>query len=323
MTKRVLVVDDSPFVGEVVGRALTERGFTVEVVHELSDFEHLAAQPPDLVLMDVVLQEAFGDEVAALMQATGRITCPILLVSSLPEDELAKRASEAGLAGYISKREGLDAILGRVHALLGEPVPRFARRARPLGVDGDARRRLRRVLHVMAQPDRWNAAALLGELHALAGDADVAGDQTIADAARACHAVVAAYGSIHASSELRTAFEALAAAVGELAGPGHRRTVLVADDGGLVRARVLPHLDELGHVVMEARSAAEVRQRLRAADYDAVLVGPRMEPSVVAEIARAFPAAMIIRVVESPGGESELDASDPNLARRIRELFGG
>src|SRR5262245_36925194 len=254
--KRVLVVDDSSFVGAVLGGALRDAGFEVDVVHELADLESAAAQRPDLVLMDVVLREAWGDDIAALLRATGRIDCPIVLMSSRPDEELAWRVAHAQLAGYIAKRDGLAAIVARVRELLGQSAPVPAR-TRRFGIGGDARRRLRRILYVMARPDRWNAVAMLGELHALAGDADLAGETAIAEAARACHEVIAAYGRERPSPEIQAGFDALAVAVGELARPEGRRMVLVVDDGELVRTQVLPHLDAAGHVVMEARSAAE------------------------------------------------------------------
>src|SRR5262249_38441244 len=161
-------------------------------------------------------------DVAALLRATGRIACPIVLLSSLPDDELARRVADAGLAGYIAKRAGLATIVARVRALLGLPEPAVANPTRPFGVGRNARRRLRRVVHVLARPNRWNATAMLSELHALAGDADLAGDTAIAQAARACHDVVVAYGSVRASPEIQAAFDALAVAVGELVGPEGR-----------------------------------------------------------------------------------------------------
>jgi DNA-binding NarL/FixJ family response regulator len=63
--------------------------------------------------------EAFGDDVGLVLRDVQQVGVPILLFSSLDEKLLARRASEAGLTGYVSKSAGLPALIARVGALLG------------------------------------------------------------------------------------------------------------------------------------------------------------------------------------------------------------
>src|SRR5262245_1830365 len=118
--RRILVVDDSAFTVEAVAWALHRAGFAVDVARDLWDLEKPELQAPDLVLMDVVLQEAFGDDLAMLLRGMRGFECPIVLLSSLPDHVLERRAADAELAGYISKKSGLAGIVARVRELLGD-----------------------------------------------------------------------------------------------------------------------------------------------------------------------------------------------------------
>jgi DNA-binding response OmpR family regulator len=81
---------------------------------------HLGAQPPDMVLLDVQMPEAFGDDVATVLRAVRGVNVPIYLLSSLDEEELARRARASEIEGYISKRIGVRAIIERVRTILTE-----------------------------------------------------------------------------------------------------------------------------------------------------------------------------------------------------------
>jgi DNA-binding response OmpR family regulator len=119
--RRVLVLDDSPFVLELTQQALEREGFMVSTALDLTAFERVrAAAAPDLILVDVQMPEAFGDDVASTLRGARGVATPILLVSNLEERELERRASEAEVDGWISKRAGLEALVQRVKELLGD-----------------------------------------------------------------------------------------------------------------------------------------------------------------------------------------------------------
>ena len=118
-TKRVLVIDDSPFILEATKAALTDVGFDVEVAQDLREAESLFKKEHDLILIDVQMPEAFGDDLAMLLRVGRQMKTPIFLLSSLPDEELVARAKEAEVDGYISKRVGMDAIVKRVQEILG------------------------------------------------------------------------------------------------------------------------------------------------------------------------------------------------------------
>jgi DNA-binding response OmpR family regulator len=117
--RRVLIIDDSPLVLELTRSALESAGFAVATASTLDAFEaERARAAPDLILVDVQMPEAFGDDVAATLRGAYGVVAPILLLSSLDEAELAHRAKQAEATGWISKKAGLQTLIGRVRQLL-------------------------------------------------------------------------------------------------------------------------------------------------------------------------------------------------------------
>jgi DNA-binding response OmpR family regulator len=299
---RILVVDDSAFTGDAIAWALERSGFEVRVARDLWDLEG-EEREFDLVLMDVVLQEAYGDDLAPLLRDTRGLACPILLVSSLPEGELAQRAEDAGVEGYISKREGLAAIVARARALLGREAgtaPAIAELAGRFEIA--SHHRVRRVVHVSARPDHWNAPAIAAEAHALAGDADLVGASALSEAARACRDAAQLHGTTGPTAAVTDTVLALA----KLAG-GERPIagkLLVIDDSGFSREKLMPGFDRAGYVVVEAATLVETRQKLRAIDYDAIVVdgqAAKAEPTLLAELADALPGVPVAILADQPG----------------------
>jgi DNA-binding response OmpR family regulator len=118
--KQILIVDDSTLVLEVMRAALDAAGYDVLMANDLTQLEqHRLNHRPDLVLMDVQMPEAFGDDVAMVLRAAREVDAPIYLLSTLDEAELHRRAADAEIDGFISKRLGADAIVTRVQDIIG------------------------------------------------------------------------------------------------------------------------------------------------------------------------------------------------------------
>lgn len=119
----VLVFDDSPMVLELTRAALEAAGFSVLIAETLATFEqHRGTSDPDLILIDVQMPEAFGDDVVLALHDGHGVRVPILLVSSLDEDELARRAERAHAAGYVQKSAGVTELVRRCKQALGASV---------------------------------------------------------------------------------------------------------------------------------------------------------------------------------------------------------
>jgi DNA-binding response OmpR family regulator len=117
--KAILVFDDSPFALALTRAALEAAGFTVAIAADLSSFERQrVAFDPDLILVDVQMPEAFGDDVASTLRGWHGVQVPILLVSSLDQGELERRAQRAQASGYICKGAGMSELVRRCRELL-------------------------------------------------------------------------------------------------------------------------------------------------------------------------------------------------------------
>jgi two-component system, OmpR family, alkaline phosphatase synthesis response regulator PhoP len=117
--KRILIVDDSPLLLDLAKEALELAGYTVLVAQDFSQLASLGEERKiDLILMDVQMPELYGDDVAMVLRAVRGVETPIYLLSSLNAEELAERAHEADIDGYICKRDGIDALVERVAQIL-------------------------------------------------------------------------------------------------------------------------------------------------------------------------------------------------------------
>lgn len=117
--RKILVIDDSPLILEVTRAALEQAGYTVAAVMTVDAFEEERRRvPPDLIIVDIQMPEIFGDDLAQTIRGAYGERAPIVFLSSLPDEELAARASEAGVDGWISKRAGMQALVAKVQELL-------------------------------------------------------------------------------------------------------------------------------------------------------------------------------------------------------------
>lgn len=114
-----MLMDDSEMFLDITATALRDAGYDVVCANSLAVLaEQRKQRGPDLVLMDVQMPEAFGDDVALTLRHAYGLAAPIYLLSSLEESDLADRVQWAGIDGFISKRLGLDAIVQRVRTIL-------------------------------------------------------------------------------------------------------------------------------------------------------------------------------------------------------------
>ncbi len=118
--KRICIIDDSVIVLEAVQTALGELGYEIIPLVEPSRKALLGSPPPDLILLDIKMPQAFGDDIARFIREVWGVTTPIYLYSSLPEEELSQRTKEANVDGYICKDWGIARLVTHVKMILGE-----------------------------------------------------------------------------------------------------------------------------------------------------------------------------------------------------------
>jgi len=115
---RVLVVDDDAAVRNSLDRALRVNGYEVELAVDGADaLNQVAADPPDAMVLDVLMPNVDGLEVCRRLRAIGDRT-PVLMLTA--QDGVNERVAglDAGADDYLPKPFALDELLARLRALL-------------------------------------------------------------------------------------------------------------------------------------------------------------------------------------------------------------
>jgi two-component system response regulator MtrA len=115
---KILVVDDDQDLAEMLGIVLTSSGFDVDLVGRGDEaIDAFRNNPPDLVLLDVMLPGLDGIEVCKLIRAESMV--PIVMLSAKGETQDIVRGLEAGADDYMQKpfRDKAE-LIARIHTRL-------------------------------------------------------------------------------------------------------------------------------------------------------------------------------------------------------------
>lgn len=118
--KRILLIDDSEITLQMEKAVLEQRGYEVQATTTLVEFERMLKDfKPDLILTDIHMPEARGTDICRTLKNEYQTQdIPIVLFSSLNDDELAELAQQVGADGFLSKAHGLDALGEKVDELV-------------------------------------------------------------------------------------------------------------------------------------------------------------------------------------------------------------
>jgi two-component system, OmpR family, response regulator len=115
---RVLVVDDEANITDLVAMALRYDGFAVEVAASgRAALEAARATPPHLIVLDVMLPDIDGFDVARQLSLSGH-RVPILFLTARDATEDKVRGLTIGGDDYVTKPFSLEELVARVHAVL-------------------------------------------------------------------------------------------------------------------------------------------------------------------------------------------------------------
>lgn len=117
---RLLVVDDNPANLKLLEDLLAFHGYEVEsATGGEAALAALRRQPPDLLLLDVLMPGLSGYDVCRAVRADPRLAMlPVVMVTALEDREERVRGLEAGADDFLSKPLSAPELLARVHSLL-------------------------------------------------------------------------------------------------------------------------------------------------------------------------------------------------------------
>jgi two-component system OmpR family response regulator len=115
---RVLVVDDEPNIVDVISMALRYAGFAVASAgdgsHALAAVEEFR---PDLMLLDIMLPDMEGFEVARRLTAS-HVGVPIIFLTARDTTSDKVRGLTMGGDDYVTKPFSLEELIARIHTIL-------------------------------------------------------------------------------------------------------------------------------------------------------------------------------------------------------------
>ena len=116
--RRILLVDDDRLTLSLISQVLSKAGYETDVATNGQQGLDLALQaPPDLALLDVMMDGMSGIELAAMLQS--QTSVPFMFISACAEADIIRQATEHGAVGYLLKPFDVAQIIPAFEAALG------------------------------------------------------------------------------------------------------------------------------------------------------------------------------------------------------------
>src|SRR5438132_2394490 len=120
MAQRILVVDDTPQNVKLLSDLLAARGYEVTTASSGEQaLQSIARQPPDLVLLDIMMPGISGYEVCRkIRENPATALLPVVLATSLDPNQERVKGIEAGADNFLAKPVNQAEMFARVKSLL-------------------------------------------------------------------------------------------------------------------------------------------------------------------------------------------------------------
>ncbi|HEX9123073.1 MAG TPA: response regulator transcription factor [Actinomycetota bacterium] len=117
MKPRILVVEDEPSISEPLAESLGREGFDPELAPSLASArEAFERQPPDLVLLDVMLPDGDGRDLAKEIRKSSDV--PIIMLTARGEEIDRVVGLELGADDYVVKPFSMRELVARIRAIM-------------------------------------------------------------------------------------------------------------------------------------------------------------------------------------------------------------
>ena len=204
---RVLVVDDTPFNRRLFVRLLTSIGHETEEAanggEALARLRDVAADPVDVVLLDIMMPVLDGYETLAALKADERLReMPVIVITDIDELDSVVRCIRLGAADYLPKTVDPEILRARIDASLAQKRLRDNERELLATIDRQRSQLARflspQVAELVSSPDgeamlaghRREITAMFCDLRNFTGFSEVAEPEEVLGFLRAYHAAM-------------------------------------------------------------------------------------------------------------------------------------
>jgi DNA-binding response OmpR family regulator len=122
MARQVLIVEDEPHIVESLAFILGREGYAVAAVTDgESALARLRRQPPDLVILDVMIPRLNGFEVLKTVKTDPALQgIPVMVLTAKGQVQDRRLAEEIGSDGFMTKPFANREIVEQVRRLIGD-----------------------------------------------------------------------------------------------------------------------------------------------------------------------------------------------------------
>jgi two-component system chemotaxis response regulator CheY len=118
MAKRVLIVDDSPMIHNIMKKFLIELGFEIagDAKNGQEAVDLFKQENPDLIFMDVTMPVKDGLEASQEIKVISP-NIPIIMLTAMGDDEILEMAKSIGIDVFLKKPFNKEKIQGALEEL--------------------------------------------------------------------------------------------------------------------------------------------------------------------------------------------------------------
>ena len=118
MLKKVLAVDDDPYILDALIELLKYSGYDVNTTPKGDEvFQKIDEYSPDIILLDIMLSGMDGREICKQIKANQQTSgIPVIMISATPN--LTQSVMESGANDFVSKPFDIFLLLDKIEAQL-------------------------------------------------------------------------------------------------------------------------------------------------------------------------------------------------------------
>ena len=119
--KTILIADDEPEIRNLLRQKISEYGYAIrEVENGKQAVDSIRKHQPDLVILDVLMPEMNGFDVAAILKSDPKTKHIPIIVLSIVDDK--KRVSQLGVESYLTKPIDTKRLMKEIKRLIGKDI---------------------------------------------------------------------------------------------------------------------------------------------------------------------------------------------------------